>query len=191
MRARRRKVLRPDRVSTHEARSPLARLACFRHPVRMSQPPMRAAAEKAYLENYNDQTWGSKRAHVGYGAITLQCDSSQTEGGGEDPRSSSPDPREAPQPPPKDGAWQSATLTRYARPSAPAPVRHNRCWLRAERSVSSGQMESGRRGRRDPEPTPLLGRRARVHHGTYPAQTCRLVDQSSGRHSEPSSMRVD
>ena len=70
-------------------------------------------------------------------------------------------------------------------------VRHNRCWLRAERSVSSGQMESGRRGRRDPEPTPLLGRRARVHHGTYPAQTCRLVDQSSGRHSEPSSMRVD
>ena len=34
--ARRRKVVRPDRVSADEARSPPARLACFPHLVRMS-----------------------------------------------------------------------------------------------------------------------------------------------------------
>ena len=97
---------------------------------------MRAAAEKAYLENYNDQTWGSKRAHVGYGAITLQCDSSQTEGrGGKTHNQARLTRAKRPRPPPKDGAWQSATLTRYARPSAPAPVRHNRCWLRAESAL--------------------------------------------------------
>ena len=54
-RARRRKVLRPDRVSGDEARSPPARSACFPHPVRTSQRGVRAAAEKVYLEIYNDE----------------------------------------------------------------------------------------------------------------------------------------
>jgi hypothetical protein len=54
MRARRRKVARPDRVSGNEARSPPARSVCFPHPVRMSSPGVRAAAEKVCLEIYNE-----------------------------------------------------------------------------------------------------------------------------------------
>ena len=50
MRARRRKLLRPHRVSADEARSPSARSASSPHPVRMSQRGVRAAAEKACLE---------------------------------------------------------------------------------------------------------------------------------------------
>ena len=57
MRARRRKVLRPDRVWGNEVRSPPARSVCFKHPVRMSSPGVRAAAQKVWLEIYNDESW--------------------------------------------------------------------------------------------------------------------------------------
>ena len=56
IRARRRKVLRRDRVSGDEARSPPARSVRFPHPVPMSSRGVRAAAKKVCREIYNDPT---------------------------------------------------------------------------------------------------------------------------------------
>ena len=56
IRARRRKVLRRDRVSGDEARSPPARSVRFPHPVPMSSRGVRAAAKKVCREIYTDPT---------------------------------------------------------------------------------------------------------------------------------------
>ena len=57
IRARRRKVLRRDRVSGDEARSPPARSVRFPHPVPMSSRGVRAAAKKVCREIWSKTKW--------------------------------------------------------------------------------------------------------------------------------------
>jgi hypothetical protein len=57
MRARRRKELRPDRVSGNEARSPPARSACFAHPAAGWLLGSRIVVLVDLLEIYNDLSY--------------------------------------------------------------------------------------------------------------------------------------
>ena len=55
MRARKRKVLRPDRAPVGKARSPPARSACFPHPVQRKARGRSVAKQEAPLGIYNDE----------------------------------------------------------------------------------------------------------------------------------------